>query len=208
MTTRFSANKADFEKFAQKSLTPFQFKDSLYEFFSTPKDQAILDSVDWKDKFYSPGLPPRPDFDTSLAVPCYTLAKRWINAKNGDGFNLDDVKDWDAGQYQVFLETLSSSAFDSADKLLSLGSAYELQKSKNAEILFRYFSLGLDVHAKPLYEDVATFLGTVGRMKFVRPLFRKLNKVDKSLARKTFEQVRAGLHPICRDQVRKDIGVQ
>lgn len=197
----------DFEKFAGKSITSFQFKASLYEFYSDAASTKLLGGVDWDEKFYGTGLPPRPSFDTTVAIPCYSLAKRWIDAKDGDGFALEDVRGWDAGQYQVFLETLSSSAFNSPEKLLSLGSTYELTRSKNAEILFRYYALGLKVQARPVYEQVAAFLGTVGRMKFVRPLFRALNKVDKTLARATFERVGAGLHPICRDQVRKDIGL-
>lgn len=140
-----------------------------------------------------------------MAIPCYNLAKRWIDARDAAGFSAEDVADWDAGQYQVFLETLSSSAFTSPDNLLALGDLYDLTKSRNAEILFRYYNLGLKVHASKLYPEVAKFLGTVGRMKFVRPLFRNLYAVDQKLARKTFEEVGNGLHPICRDMVKKDL---
>lgn len=196
-----------FDKFAGQSITSEQFKASLYEFYDA-KGHKKLDSVDWHDKFYSPGLPPKPDFDTSLAVPCYSLAKRWIDAKDSSAFSRDDTKDWDAGQYQLFLETLSSSYFSSPTKLLSLGDLYDLTSSKNAEILFRYYALGLKVKAEPVYEQAAQFLGTVGRMKFVRPLFRGLNGVDQKLARATFDKVRSGLHPICREMVRKDLGLK
>lgn len=115
------------------------------------------------------------------------------------------MKGWDAAQFQVFLETLSSSHFKSADHLLAIGQIYKLTESKNAEILFRYYSLGLTVKAKPVYAEVAAFLGTVGRMKYVRPLFKKMNEVDQPLAKKTFEKVANGLHPICRNQVEKDL---
>jgi len=44
-------------------------------------------------------------------------------------------------------------------------------------------------------------------MKFVRPLYRKLNKVDRKLALETFEKNRDFYHPICRDMVEKDLKV-
>jgi leukotriene-A4 hydrolase len=50
-------------------------------------------------------------------------------------------------------------------------------------------------------------LGKVGRMKFVRPLFRSLNKVDRSLALETFAKNKDFYHPICRGMVEKDLGV-
>lgn len=199
----------DFTKFAGLSITSFQFKASLYEFYTAQKDKDLLDSVDWDEKFYSPGLPPRPNFDTTVAIPCYNLAKRWIDAdtKGSAGFVESDVEGWEAGQFQVFLETLSSSNFHSASNLIDLGRLYHLTTTRNAEILFRYYSLALNVRAVEAYPDVAKFLSTVGRMKFVRPLFRGLYKVDEALARETFEKVGKGLHPICRDMVKKDLHI-
>ena len=57
------------------------------------------------------------------------------------------------------------------------------------------------------YQGAADLLGEVGRMKFVRPLFRNLNKVDRELALKTFEKYRDFYHPICRQMVEKDLGL-
>ena len=56
-----------------------------------------------------------------------------------------------------------------------------------------------------MYDKVADFLGTVGRMKFVRRLYWLLNEVDRALAVGTFERHRAFYHPICREIVRRDL---
>lgn len=164
-----------------------------------------MDGVNWDDRFHSPGLPPKPNFDTTLAVPCYSLAKCWIDAKSAAEFTLADVEGWLPAQFQVFLDTLGSSYFKSSENLLAMGDIYKLTETKNTEILFRYYTLGLKVKAKPVNEDVAKFLGTVGRMKYVRPLFKSLNDVDRELAKRTFAEVRNGLHPICRSLVEKDL---
>ncbi|ORY81519.1 peptidase family M1-domain-containing protein [Protomyces lactucae-debilis] len=201
-----------FEHFAGQSITSFQFKQSLYDFFGKEEAQIKkLDGVDWNHKFYSPGLPTKPDFDTSLAVPCYNLAKRWINAqgkhKDGQsaGFAASDVDSLSAGQRVVFLETLESSHFRDPDLVASLGDLYGFIETQNAEVAFRYYLLAVTCKQKNLYHAAADWVGTVGRMKFVRPLFRALNKADTTLARETFGKVAPGLHPICKEMVRKDL---
>ena len=50
---------------------------------------------------------------------------------------------------------------------------------------------------------VADLLGKVGRMKFVRPLYRGLMKQDLDLARATFDKNKNFYHPICRQMVEK-----
>ena len=42
-------------------------------------------------------------------------------------------------------------------------------------------------------------------MKFVRPLYQELVKVDRELALKTFEENKDFYHPICRGLVQKDL---
>lgn len=77
-----------FGKWAEKSLDSFEFRDTYMSFFEDfaakledSSAQAELRekiaSIDWNDRLYSPGLPPKPDFDTSLAIQCYDLAKKW-----------------------------------------------------------------------------------------------------------------------------------
>jgi leukotriene-A4 hydrolase len=86
-----------------------------------------------------------------------------------------------------------------------MGKAYSLGTSRNVELSFRYFSIGLTAKDETVYHPTAELLGKVGRMKFVRPLYRKLEKVDRKLALETFEKNRDFYHPICRDMVEKDL---
>jgi leukotriene-A4 hydrolase len=55
------------------------------------------------------------------------------------------------------------------------------------------------------YPGVAELLSEVGRMKFVRPLFKSLVKVNRDLAVATFQKNRDFYHPICRQMVEKDL---
>jgi leukotriene-A4 hydrolase len=86
-----------------------------------------------------------------------------------------------------------------------MGSTYGYDKSANVELVARFYSVGLKARWKGCYEPTAKLLGQVGRMKFVRPLFRLLNECDRELAVETFEKNRDFYHPICRGLVEKDL---
>jgi len=86
-----------------------------------------------------------------------------------------------------------------------MGKIYGYDKSANVELVSRYFGIGLKAKAKAVYEPTAELLGKVGRMKFVRPLFRLLNECDRELAVKTFEANKDFYHPICRNMIEKDL---
>lgn len=62
----------------------------------------------------------------------------------------------------------------------------------------RFLTIGLRAKATETYQPAAELLGKIGRMKFVRPLFRLLEKADRELAVETFEKNRNFYHPICR----------
>lgn len=88
-----------------------------------------------------------------------------------------------------------------------MGEAYSLINTRNVELSARYFGIGLTSKDESVYQPASELLGKVGRMKFVRPLYRKLNAVNRALALETFEKNKDFYHPICRGLVEKDLGV-
>lgn len=69
-----------FTKWTNKSLDSYEFKATFLEFFDRPEYADLKDKIaqiDWEGRFYSPGMPPKPDFDTSLIDACYKLADQW-----------------------------------------------------------------------------------------------------------------------------------
>lgn len=108
----------------------------------------------------------------------------------------------------MFLEKVQT--FDPplpAERARELGAAYRLHESKNVELLSAYYLIALGSKDSQEYGGAAELLGKVGRMKFVRPLYRALNKVDRALALRTFEKHRNFYHPICLGMVEKDLGL-
>ncbi|CAI4050182.1 bifunctional aminopeptidase/epoxide hydrolase SKDI_14G2770 [Saccharomyces kudriavzevii IFO 1802] len=213
-----------FKKFAKKSLDTFQFLDTLYEFY--PERAGVLDSVDWETWLYKPGMPPRPHFITALADNVYQLADKWIvlaqNLKTTEEFrsefNAVDVKDFNSNQLVLFLETLTQNGhstkkpkdfdwanFPMAPKALLEIYQDKIVKSQNAEVVFKMFKFQIFARMQETYKDLADWLGTVGRMKFVRPGYRLLNSVDRQLAIATFEKFKDTYHPICKALVKQDL---
>lgn len=210
-----------FSKFKYQSLDTYQFLDTLYGFFDKKKD--LLDTIDWNTWLFAPGLPPKPHFDTTLVDECYNLASKWVKAvtdKNSaalDAFSSDDITKFSANQNSVFLDRLvsyegvdgftwkSEFAAKAISKMSAIYSKYP--ESSNAEVIFRWFRLLLTANITSSYTSLADWLGSVGRMKFVRPSFTMLNLVDRPLALKTFAKYEMTYHPICRAMVKKDLDI-
>lgn len=208
-----------FTKFKFKSLDTYQFLDTLYEYFDYQK--AKLDEIDWHTWLYEPGMPPvNPGFDTSMVDECYKLADKWFNAvKNNSDFYSQfkalDVESFTANQSVVFLETLDS--YNKRDDfkwknhpaaVKALSEIYpEYSQSSNAEVLFRWFVVQVRGHNTEYYSKLGEWLGSVGRMKFVRPGYVLLRGVDRDLAVSYFKKFELTYHPICQTMVRKDLGL-
>lgn len=215
-----------FKKFAKKSLDTFQFLDTLYEFY--PEKKEILDSVDWETWLYKPGMPPRPHFITALADNVYQLADKWVEMAQHlkttedfrSEFNAIDIKDFNSNQLVLFLETLTQNGhsnkkpkdfdwakFPVASRALLDIYQDNIVKSQNAEVVFKMFKFQIFAKLQEEYKHLADWLGTVGRMKFVRPGYRLLNSVDRRLALATFDKFKDTYHPICKALVKQDLGL-
>ena len=159
-----------FTTFARKSLDSYDFKANLLSFFdSDTKASKALNDVDWDSWFYAPGLPQKPDFDTSLVDVCYLLASEWET----DEFRpkQEDIDGWSANQVVVFLDTVQAFAKPLGQRASQMmGSTYGFAKSQNVEIVSRYYQVALKAKDGTVYQLTAELLSHVGRMKFVRPL--------------------------------------
>ena len=208
-----------FAKYARQSLDTFQFLDTLFEFYADKR--ALLDSVDWETWLFAPGMPPKQKFDTSLADNVFKLADEWVAAAASgatpeqlrEQFKSSDVAEFNANQAVLFLETLTQGKLawsehqEAARTLLDVYNTPKIVQSGNAEVIFKVYKFQVTAHLAEHYQELADWLGTVGRMKFVRPGYRLLNAVDRALALATFARFADSYHPICRSLVKQDLGL-
>jgi leukotriene-A4 hydrolase len=201
-----------FDTFKFKSVDSYDFKSCLIDFFANDTDASKkLEAFDWDKLFYAPGFPTKPEFDQSLVKKCYELADKWqqlVSSSSSSDFtpHSSDIDGWVANQSVVFLERVQEFAEKfTPEQIHLLGHTYGFTDSQNIEVLSRYLNAGLMAKAKETYQPAADLLGKIGRMKFVRPMYRLLEKADRELAVKTFEANRDFYHPICRQMVEKDL---
>jgi len=198
-----------FEKWSGKSLDSWEFRDTFMDFFNNYGDEGIkakIAEIDWEDRYYSPGLPPKPEFDTTMVDQCFSLAEKWEDESFEP--SAKDVESMNANQKIVFLGKLQQGRSLSPARANQLGKVYELDTSKNVELKSAFYQIAIKAQDTTCYSGAAELLGQVGRMKYVRPLFRELNKVNRPLALETFEKNKEFYHPICRGMVEKDLGIK
>ena len=196
-----------------KSLDSYDFKATILGFFE--KDDEVMKKLtkdlDWDTWFYKPGFPPKPDFDTTLVDKVYSLADKWETLTKSEELGSfkpekSDVDGLLANQIVVFLErVLLFPSPLTASAAQRMGEVYGFTKSQNVEVSSRYCQVAMKAKDRSILPTVTDILGRVGRMKFVRPLFRNLIKLDRPLAEETFEKNKDFYHPICRGMVEKDL---
>ncbi|KAF7367549.1 Leukotriene A-4 hydrolase [Mycena sanguinolenta] len=211
------------QTFIGKSITTEQWKAHLYDFFSRnggPEKIKLLDGIDWNAWLYGEGLelPVKMTYDETLAQAAYALADRWDTARstaaNATTFKKSDLDGFNANQIIVFLERLQSLPALPLEHLQHLGTLYALSNTPNAEVRLRFYALAL---SPPTSEAAAYFVGAAGkwvvgddetgvikgRMKFCRPIFKAVFKVDKTLALDIWAKNKEGFHPIARRLIDK-----
>lgn len=197
-----------FTTFKCKSLDSYEFKATILDFFASDAEATkLLTELDWDKWFYAPGLPPKPAFDTSLVDVVYDLAKKWASLPSSSFKPApSDLEGLTANQIVVFLEQILRWDQPLRPELSKLmGDVYGLSKSENIEVANLYFQVGMKAGDQSVIEPTAELLGRIGRMKFVRPLFRNLQKINRPVALETFDKYKDFYHPICRAMVEKDL---
>lgn len=160
----------------KKSLDSYEFRDCLKNFFADDKVASDkLNALNFDHWYFTPGLPPKPNYDTSLVDRVYSLADKWRALSNcsSDEFtpHHSDVEGLNANQIVVFLEqVLLFEKPLTAAQSQQMGQVYGFSASQNYEVTARYYQVGLKSHDRTVIEPTQQLLSCVGRMKHVRPL--------------------------------------
>jgi leukotriene-A4 hydrolase len=208
------------------SITTETWKNHLYAYFQkNGSEQQIkaLNSINWDAWLHQSGLhlPVEMEYDLTLANPANVLADRWYESRHTTDiskldFKGSDLDSLDANQRVVFLERLES--YDEplpAGHLFHFDKLYSFSKTLSTELRFRFYILVLKSQAAMHFvQGAATWVigaddtGVIkGRMKFCRPVFRAMFKVNPDLAISTFRQAQTQFHPIAQSLIAQDLGL-
>jgi leukotriene-A4 hydrolase len=178
-----------FNHFAFQSITTGIFLDYLQKHLLNGNTAIPLD--EWLNK---PGLPasaPQPVSDALAKVE--EQAKRWMA---GEAASKLETGGWTTQEWLRFLTSIPQDL--GASRMRALDQAFSFTKSGNSEILDQWLLMAVKNHYEPAYPRLEEFLVTVGRRKYVKPLYEELVKTPEGRARAeaVYKRARPGYHPI------------
>jgi hypothetical protein len=104
--------------------------------------------------------------------------------------------EWNTQEWLHFLNGLPETT--TREQLAALDAAFKLTAASNSEIAFRWYLAGIRAGYAPVFEPLERFLVTVGRRKFVKPLFEALWAVPerRAFATRVYAKARPRYHPV------------
>jgi aminopeptidase N len=195
--------RAYFDRFAFQSLTTRDFVDYLNEnLLADRPDAAAKVGVDaW---IYGPGVPAGADVATSPAFErADAEANRFLAGTPAAELATEG---WVTQQWLRFQSRLGSGL--TTAQMADLDAAYGLTRTGNSEVLAAWLEHAVESRYEPAYPALEKFLTTVGRRKFLRPLYSALAKTPDGLARgkAIYAKARPGYHSVSRAAVDPIVG--
>ena len=210
-----------FDHFAFQSITTEQFlaylKQNLLNKYPEQVAQVPID--EWIEK---PGLPagaPKPESQAFARVE--EQVKRWLGGEIPA--TQIPVASWTTQERLHFLKFVQSalqpppssggpaatqlSQTERARLMGELDRAFNLTRSGNSEIAFQWLMMSIQNNYEPAYPRLEEFLLSVGRRKFIRPLYQELAKTPEGRARAItiYRTARPTYHPIAVTGIDEDL---
>ena len=84
-----------------------------------------------------------------------------------------------------------------------LDEAFHFTDSKNSEIAAVWFLISIRNNYEKAFPNLEKFLNSVGRRKFILPLYKSLMKTEegKKFAKKIFNESKDNYHPVSKQSV-------
>jgi len=183
--------KAYFDHFAFQSITTQDFVTYLKAELPKLAPEA-LDQINIDAWIYGPNLPEGAPQPTSLA---FEKVDQYLSQWQSAG-TLDAAipAKWSTHEWLHFLRHLPSPL--STEKMANLDAAFHLSQSGNSEILAAWLGAAITNQYEPAMPALEHFLTTVGRRKFLKPLYTALAKTPegKERGREIYARARDGYH--------------
>ena len=193
--------RAYFDHFAFQSITTKDFRAYLRAHLFT-QDEAAAQHIDLDAWIEQPGLPEGyPEPDASAFAPVDAAASDW-SAGRRTAAQLDATA-WSTQEWLRFLQSLPATL--DAGKMAELDGSFHLTDRGNAEVACQWLTLAVRHGYKAADARLDSFLTTIGRRKFLMPLYTELLTTPAGgvKARALFAKARPFYHPIAVESVEK-----
>jgi leukotriene-A4 hydrolase len=191
--------RAYFDKHAFQSITTETFVDYLKTNLLDKYPNVVsADEVnEWIEKGSLPKTAPSPKSDAFTKVE--------VQAKNFTGGQAVDQnlmkRSWTTQEWLHFLKALPENI--GAAKMGELDRMFNFTRIGNSEIAFQWLMMSIKNNYRAADARLEEFLTSIGRRKFVRPLFAELAKTPEGTKRanEIYAKARSGYHPITQSAV-------
>jgi aminopeptidase N len=195
-----------FDQHAFQSVTTDQFVTYLRANLLA-KNPKVMSDAELDEWLYGDGIPASAQRAVSprlAALDARTAA--WLVGAVPTA-KLDTGK-WNATEWMKFLNDIDNKA--SAAQLKELDKAFKLARSTNNEVAFRFYRAAIHAGYREVRAPLQSFLMSVGRQKFVVPLYTALrhNPDDRAWADGVYKAARARYHPATQGSVDKQMAQQ
>lgn len=182
-----------FNRNAFQTMTTETFLGQMDEHLWSAHPEA-KDSIDIETWIYGTGIPqdlPASQSTRFAAVAAATEA--WLNGTPADSL---DTKNWSSHEWLHMIRSLPEGM--TTEDLSKLDKAFALTTRTNSEVQCRWFAKSLEVGYEPAYPYIRDFLQTVGRKKFLKPLYMTMMKTEagQQMAKEIYAEARPHYHPI------------
>jgi len=184
-----------FKNYAFRTITTEEFLGFLNKKFAGKLDPSQID--EW---IYKPGLPKTLNKPVSVR---FEMVDKELSRFIDQSTKADklETKNWSTHEWIRFIRNLPKSI--PINRMIELDNAFSFTQSKNAEIQFAWYIQAIQHDYTKADNAIISFLSSVGRRKFVLPLFKALfsNNRTTQLAKDTYIKLKEGYHSVTQQSV-------
>ncbi len=199
-TIEKSAGREKFDAFLRSYFDHFAFRGITTQDFVDYLNAHLPVRIPLDEWIYKPGLPQSAALPSSDALQkVEAAAYKWAGGRLGPGEV--PASAWATQEWRHFLESLPENL--DGERMQALDRAFQFTRSKNHEILQQWLLISIRNHYKPAYPRLEKFLVTVGRRKYLKPLYEELAKSPEGLAMAhlIYAKARPGYHSIAANAI-------
>jgi leukotriene-A4 hydrolase len=179
-----------FDAHAFTSMTTDGFVAYLHDHLLKP-NSIDLNVAEWIDGAGLPANAVAPQSDSFTKVEA--VIGEWASGTSATQL---DTQGWTSFHWMHFLRHLPDELDDA--QMAELDKAFGFTANGNAEVLSAWLEVCIRHDYDPAYERLDQFLTTVGRRKFLMPLYSELTKTEKGrvLAQAIYREARPNYHSV------------
>ncbi len=162
--------------------------------------ENIEQKININDWVYAPGIPANiPLVKSDKMEKVKATAVDWSTRKK----KTSQIS-WSEWSYQEKVYFLNEIEVENIDRMKELDKAFSISNTNNNEVLFSWLMRAVKIKYTASYPRLEEFLTTVGRRKFVAPLYEELVATDQiPLAKDIYAKARPSYHAVTTETIDK-----